>query len=81
MFQIEKNKILYKEQNKIIGFVEFIDIDEMTVDIIRTVVDPSFRGKGFASKLLEYTFHYFENQHKKVICSCSYAAAWETNLR
>ena len=70
--KIENNKILYEEDGIIFGYIEFIYLDDNTVDIIHTFVDPNHRGKGIAKKLVEYAFSYFEEKDINVIYSCSY---------
>ncbi len=75
----EQNKIIYIEDNEEMGFVEYIPKDNNTVDIIHTYVDPKYRGKKIASKLLNYLFERLKQEDKKAICSCSYAKDWVKN--
>lgn len=77
MFKIENNKILYEENNEVLGFIEFIYIDSKTVDIIHTHVNPDHRGKGIAKKLVEYALNYFEEREMNVKYSCSYVKKYE----
>lgn len=72
MFQIEENKIRYQENNDTLGFIEFVYLDEQTIDIIHTFVEPKYRGKGIGKKLLEYALNYFEEKGLTVKYSCSY---------
>lgn len=76
MFQVGKNKTTYIIDGKIMGEVDYIDIDDHTVNITHTFVDPSLRGQGLASKMLQEVFKYLHENNKKVICSCSYAKNW-----
>ncbi|MCI8446113.1 MAG: N-acetyltransferase [Bacilli bacterium] len=75
--KIENNKILYEEDGIIFGYIEFIYLDDNTVDIIHTFVDPNHRGKGIAKKLVEYAFSYFEEKDINVIYSCSYVQKYK----
>ena len=49
--KIEENRIVYEENGIEIGEVEFKAIDENTVDIYHTYVDPDYQGKKIASHL------------------------------
>ena len=75
--KIENNKILYEEDGIIFGYIEFIYLDDNTVDIIHTFVDPNHRVKGIAKKLVEYAFSYFEEKDINVIYSCSYVQKYK----
>ena len=72
MFKVEKDKIKYQENDNTLGFIEFVYLDEQTIDIIHTFVEPIHRGKGIGKKLLEYTLNYFEEKGITVKYSCSY---------
>ena len=75
--KIENNKILYEKNDVIFGYIEFIYLDDNTVDIIHTFVDPYHRGKGIAKKLVEYAFSYFEEKDINVTYSCSYVQKYK----
>lgn len=77
MFQIEDNKILYEENKKVLGFIEFVYLDSKTVDITHTFVVPNHRGKGLAKKLVDYALNYFKEQEIMVKYSCSYVKKYE----
>lgn len=68
------NRIVYIDK-EIKGYVEFI-INGNIVTITHTYVDESLRGKGIASKLMEYTYNYFKNYEIK--STCEYASNWLT---
>lgn len=73
----EKNRILYMDDNgKVLAYVTFPKLDNNTVNINHTVVDPSLRGMGIASKLLEEVVKVLKNENLKAVPSCSYAASW-----
>ncbi|HIR48873.1 MAG TPA: N-acetyltransferase [Candidatus Faecimonas gallistercoris] len=74
---IEKeNKIVYEMNGEEIGVVEYKKIDENTIDIYHTYVDPDYQGKKIASKLVEELFKKLQKENKKAILSCSYVANW-----
>lgn len=77
MFKIEDNKILYEENNNVLGYIEYVHLDSKTVDIVHTFVDPNHRGKGIAKKLVEYALTYFKEQEMMVKYSCSYVKNYE----
>lgn len=77
MFKVEDHKIIYEENKEVLGFIEFIDLDFNTVDIIHTFVEPDHRGKGIAKKLVEYAFSYFEKRGIRVKYSCSYVKKYK----
>lgn len=76
MFQVGKNKTIYKVDNKIMGEVDYPNIDDKTVNITHTFVDPSLRGKGIANQMLKKVFEYLQENNIEVICTCSYAKKW-----
>ena len=63
MFQVGKNKTTYIIDGKIMGEVDYIDIDDHTVNITHTFVDPSLRGQGLASKMLQEVFKYLHDNN------------------
>lgn len=77
MFKVENNKILYEENKEVLGFIEFIYLDNKTVDIVHTFVNPNHRGKGIAKKLVEYAFSYFEQKGTVTKYSCSYVKKYK----
>ncbi len=76
MFQVEENKTVYKVDDKIMGEVDYPHIDDKTVNITHTFVDPSLRGQGIADQMLKKAFEYFEENNIEVKCTCSYAKNW-----
>ena len=50
---IEKeNKIIYEINGEEIGVVEYEKIDENTIDIYHTYVDPDYQGRHIAGNLM-----------------------------
>ena len=74
---IEKeNKIIYEINGEEIGVVEYEKIDENTIDIYHTYVDPDYQGRHIAGNLMEYLFKKIQKEKKKATASCSYAKHW-----
>ena len=74
LVQKEKGIFLY-ENDKEIGKA-ICHYSEDAVDILHVIVDPSARGKGLAAVLVEKVVNDAEKDGKKIIPTCSYAAAW-----
>lgn len=49
--KIEQNRIVYEIEGQKIGEIEFKELDNNTVDIYHTYVDPEYQGKKIASQL------------------------------
>lgn len=77
MFKVEENKIVYEENNEVLGFIEFVYLNSNTIDIIHTFVNPNHRGKGIAKKLVGYALGYFEKKGINVKYSCSYVGHYK----
>ncbi len=76
-FQYESNRIFAKdEKGQLIAEVTFPDAGDEVVNINHTFVDPSLRGQGVASILLDKAYEVIKRQNKKAVLSCSYAAVW-----
>ncbi len=76
MFQVEENKTVYKIDDKIMGEVDYPNIDDKTVNITHIFVDPSLRGQGIADQMLKKVFAYLQENNIEVVCTCSYAKNW-----
>ena len=76
IFKDRKKVYIKDESGRMIAFIMFPRVDDNTVNINRTVVDPSLRGQGIAGKLMEVAYEVIKEQGLKAIASCSYAAAW-----
>ena len=74
LIQKEKGLFMY-EKDKEIGKA-ICEYTEDTVDILHVIVNPSMRGRGLASVLVEKVVTDAEKEGKDVIATCSYAAAW-----
>lgn len=75
-FRYEANRIcLQNKSGKNVGEITFPDIDDKTVDIDHTYVDPSLRGQGLAAKLLDAAVDLIRSKGKKAVPTCSYVVA------
>jgi uncharacterized protein len=52
---------------------DFVDDDKKVIDIFRTFVPQELRGQGIAKILYEKIIKYIDENHLKVIPTCSYA--------
>ena len=71
--------VYYDEDQEMKGEVTFPSIDHIdqdTVEINHTFVDPSLRGMGMAGKLMEAAAGEIRRQGKKAVLTCSYAVKW-----
>ena len=76
-YLIEKNRIISKDaEGKIIAAVTFPAIDDKTVNIDHTFVDPSLRGQDIAAELLQKAYAEIKRQNKTARATCSYAQKW-----
>lgn len=76
MFELFNDKITYKENNEVIGYVLFSKKDDKTISIDNVFVRDDKRGMGIGSKMLEYTYNYFTSKNIKIIYECSYSKKW-----
>ena len=72
----EENKVTLFHDGSVIAEVTFPAVDDHTVDINRTFIDESMRGKGIAGEIMEETARQLRDSNKKAILSCSYAMKW-----
>ncbi len=52
--------------------ITFKYLDENTIDVNKTFVDPSLRGGGVAKKLFNKVIQKAEDENLKIVPSCSY---------
>lgn len=72
----EKNRVSIFIDGKMMAFATFPDLEEGVVVINHTMVNPSLRGQGIASKLMEAVVEVLKETNRKCRTSCSYAASW-----
>lgn len=76
LFIIEDERIYLNDSNDhLVGEVTFPFINDAYV-INHTFVDPSLRGLGIASKLLECAYQSIKQKNKLAKPVCSYAVKW-----
>lgn len=74
----DNNDLIYSEDsagNKIATLM-FSGANTNTITIRHVQVDPSLRGQGVASKLMNEAVNYARNNEKKVKAVCTYAVSW-----
>ncbi|MGX5219566.1 MULTISPECIES: GNAT family N-acetyltransferase [Pseudomonas] len=54
------------------AYLAYMDLGKQTLDIYRTFVPNSLRGRGIAAQLTEHALQYAERMGYTVIPSCSY---------
>ena len=64
------------ETNTCIAEATYVFLDDRTVDINHTYVDPALRGHGVAGEMMEAVTQCLRRDGLKAVASCSYANAW-----
>lgn len=76
-FTYSPNQIsLLGDDEQMLAEVTFPAIDENTVDINHTFVDPSLRGQNVADSLMGAAAAHLLAEDKKAVLTCSYAVKW-----
>ena len=75
-FEVLDNKIVYKENNKVLAEITYIEKEKGIFDINHTFVDESLRGQGIASILVEKAVEEIKKKNGKIEATCSYAKSW-----
>ena len=76
-FTHKSNEVaLYNDNGELLAEITFPNINEHTVNINHTFVDPSLRGQGIAGQLMKEATEEIRSQHKHAIPTCSYAIKW-----
>lgn len=78
-YKFSNNKVLVLDNNKEIGFCEFVE-DNDTWNIIHTVVLDEYQGQGIAKKLVDYVILKAKENNKILTADCSYAKKVIDNL-
>lgn len=78
-FKLNDNRdLIFSEDangNKIATLM-FTGDNTTTITIRHVQVDPSLRGQGVASKLMDEVVNYARNNNKKINAVCTYAVSW-----
>ncbi len=75
-YHVNKNAILYEENGRVLGKVEYPSVGADKVDICHTWVSGELRGRGVASRLVEMAARELRRTKRKARVTCSYAAKW-----
>lgn len=79
MFQEEKTRFFLEEEGNLVAEIKWDIQPNGDLDVNRTFVDPSQRGKGLAEKLLLKVIEKAKTENVKIIPSCSYVANYFNN--
>ncbi|CAN5740414.1 MAG: N-acetyltransferase [Gemmatimonadetes bacterium] len=58
------------------AFIEYVEPDSGTLDLLHTVVPPAARGEGIGSGLVEQVLRYARDQDLRIVPSCPFVAAY-----
>ncbi|MFA7204496.1 MAG: GNAT family N-acetyltransferase [Candidatus Caldatribacteriota bacterium] len=73
MFQHKNNRFFMNDENgKMVAEITYSMSDKIII-IDHTFVDPSLRGQGIASKLVDSVVELAKKENKKIIPLCPYA--------
>lgn len=73
----ETNRIYVNDADgKLIVDATFPFIKEGVVVVDHTYVDPSLRGQGVASNLMQEVYQHIKTQGLKAVATCPYAVVW-----
>lgn len=77
MLQYNENKISYLENNEEKGYILYnLEDNNKTINVTKTYVDSSMRGKGIANILVQAIYNYAIENKKSIIPTCSYVNNW-----
>lgn len=62
------------------AYLAYMDLGKQTLDIYRTFVPDSLRGRGIAAALTEHALQYADRMGYSVIPSCSYVERFRFRL-
>ncbi len=72
MFTVEKERVFLEEEGKVVAEINWVFLEEKVIDVNRTFVDESQRGKGLAEKLVLAVIETAKKEELKIVPSCSY---------
>ena len=59
-----------------LSFVVYQAIDDDTLALVHTEVDPELSGKGIGTRLVEGVLNYVEHHNLKIVPLCPFVAAY-----
>lgn len=75
-FEFLNNKILAKQENKMIGYVQLGAQTKNVYRVLSVFVEPDFRGQGIAGQLMQHTVEWARQNNAKLVPVCSFAVAF-----
>ena len=64
------------ETNTCVAEATYVFLDENTVDIDHTYVDPALRGQGVSGEMMVAVAQRLRKDGLKAVASCTYANVW-----
>lgn len=58
------------------AFIQYVDVNDNTINYTHTYVPPELRGRGLAARLVEAALTKARSEAKKVTASCSYVRSY-----
>ncbi|GAB3698131.1 GNAT family N-acetyltransferase [Spirosoma flavus] len=59
-----------------LSIVAYHKVDDDTLALTHTEVDPSLEGRGIGSKLVDGVLHYIEDHNLKIVPLCPFVSAY-----
>jgi hypothetical protein len=76
-FITRKDRIYAKDKDgTLLAEVTFPKRDQTRTDINHVYVDPSLRGQGIASHLMELAYLHLKKKDRRIVAKCPYAIDW-----
>lgn len=76
-YENEANEIVGYDENGVkLACVQFPEVNNDTVDVEHTEVDPSLQGQGVGGELMEQLAKRLRDEKKKAVLTCPYAQHW-----
>lgn len=74
---VEENRIFAEDEaHNLLCEITFPTRDDKRMDINHVYVDPSLRGGGIASHLMELAYAEIKRRGKLIVAKCPYAISW-----
>ena len=65
----------YVEMDGATASLDYVRVDERTLDLRHTFVPEALRGRGIAGEIVRFALNYARGEGLRVIPTCSYVAA------
>jgi uncharacterized protein len=76
-YLIENSRIILKDtEGKLLAEILFPRLDDRTIEITHTFVDPSLRGQGIAGELVAMVVEKAQKEGLKIKPVCTFAGAY-----